>query len=945
MVRNKTEIFIREGQESLLISSLKQRDIYLINAISGSGKTTFILNFMKRKNFEYKYITLSEEDNDPINFFQKINSNFKNLALPVLTTDFLQNISIFSKKYFKSLLKGNFYFLILDDLHTIKAGKYTSEILNQLIVSFINSGKKLIFISKEDLEITYFPWDIEKNIFRIDTNFFKFSKKDIKKYFFNIYKKDLTNKEIDSIIHSTDGIVAKILLISNLDKNFESFYKDIEVKLLNLIGFKNLKILSKIYPFPEINEKVLSFFEEKEIIKELLEILYMENVLVSKTNNGYKLHDILQEFLLVKAKYYFSENYVSFINKIADVLYNLGYISKSIDLLKEIGNFKKISEILEKHLIDFIYEGRLYSVQKFLSIIENTNYMENPLFLFAKGFILKFEYPEEAIRYFSKALEVFKANNNIQGEKLVIGELFDLVQFYGEDFEIGGKYLSRAEELIKNTQNFSKVDIRLISYMGIIYLLYEGNAQKSYYYFNMLNKIIGHFSGSKPVFFSYIKLYSAITYSAVGKSDEAEEVFKEACEIYKLSSKNPNDIFMFNFLSSMYEVFVGNFEKAIEKGKIGLDIINEWNLLKHKEHMISRLVRGLLCVGNVKSAKKYIEEIKSLPFRTSFSKGVTYQLETQMYLIENNFDLAEEKAIKSIELFSKVNSKIFEMATNSLLAVVYIEKGYYKEAENILKEVIKWAKETGGAIQEFTSLIHLSYLYIKQGKEELLKLSLNNALKLAKNRKIKAIYYQYPHLIKSVLLKALELNIEPNYSNYLLKFHNLQEQNTFKVKIYTFGKLKVVVNGEEIINWYGTKTLSLLKAIIALGGENIPVDNIINLIWDENDYKKSKQNFEFTLRKLRKILKDERKEILQLKNNRVSLNKSLVWLDLWKFEELCLNLELTASKFGKNNIGYKNLLSELKSLYRGKFLEIEKDIFIDNIRLKLDNKFKKFSIN
>ena len=941
----RNEVFIKKDSFNIFKSSLDEKNVYIINAVSGCGKTTFIYKFLEENDFRYKYIHITEEDIDPINMFNKISTYFKYPSLPRLTVDFLNNISVFSEIYFKTIFKNDFDFLIFDDVHNIKFGKYSQNILKSLIRNFALSDKKLIILTKEDLEIPYFEWEIEKKIFRIDTNFFRFNKNDIKNFFSNIYYQELTENEIENIIKSTNGIIAKILVVSDISNISEITYKNLENKLFKLIGEENLKKLTTLYPFYEINANVLKYLKYGDKIKQILEILYLENLLVSKVDNKYKLHDILQEFLLLKSKQYFKENYDKFLENIADILYKVGYINKSIELLEETKNYKKISNILQNHIIDYIHEGRIYSLQRLLAIIENTSFMNNPLFLFAKGYLLKFQYPEKAINYFLKALDMFKNLGNLQGEKLVIGELFDLVQFYGEDFEVGGKYLDRAEELIKVTKNFSKIDIRLISYMGIIYLLYKGNVEKSYHYFKILNKIINQLNSKYNIFFSYIKLYSAITYSAIGKFEEANEIFREGCEIYKNSNKNPNDIFMFNFLGSMYEVFIGNFKEAIRKGKKGLEIVNKWNLLKHKEHMISRLVRGLLGIGDVENAKKYLKEVKNLPFRSSFSKAITYQLETQIYLTENKFDLAEEKAQKALEIFTKVNSRIFEMSTSSLLAVAYIEKGYYSEAESILKEIVNWSKKTNNILQEFTSLMHLSYLYLKQNRETNLRDTLKKTLKLAKMKGIKAIFYQYPSIFKSVLDKAIELDIESDYANYLLKYHNLKTESTYRVKIFTFGKLKVLINDKELTYWHGKKPLLLLKAILSLGGENISVERIIELIWDENDYIKSKQNFEFTLRKLRKILKDEKKEILELKNGRLSFNKNLVWIDFWEFEDICAKLENLKNKYPKHKYSEKfnNLLADLRYIYKGKFLENEEEYFTEGFRKKLDDKYIKFT--
>jgi len=660
MKENTNSFIFREKQTKIFNDSLKIKNVYIVNSMSGSGKTTFFLNFLNSQNKKYIYVPLSKEDIDPINFFEKLTGKIKESSssanLPKLTIDFFSNIKNFSKNYFEYLTKNeNFKFLVLDDIQNIRKSKEIINILQQLIETFSSSNKKLILISKEEINFPYFDWKIENKIFRIDTNFFRFSEKEIKKFFLKKYKKDLTKDEVSNILISTEGIIGKILLVRDTKKTFTSIYESLESKLISIIGENNIRYLCLLFPFPVINDKILKNFNEHKKLVEILDVLYIEDLFVTKTLDEYKFHDILKEYLHLKSKEIFKENYKDSINRLSTILYNAKYIDIAIDLLYEIENFERIVNILEKHIIDFIYEGKLFSVQKYISMIEDTKYMNHPIFLFAKGYLYKFEKPEVAIKYFKQTLNIFQNLNNIDGEKLVIGELFDLAQFYGEDFEVGGTYLKRAEALIKSSNSFSKSDIRLLSYMGIIYLLYEGNSNKSYYYFKILNNVLGKNLKDLPIFFSYIKLYSAITYCTAGKIEEAEEVFKEGLFIYENSNKNPNDIFMFNFLSSMYQLFIGNFNESVERAKEGLKIIDKWKLSRHEEHMLSRLVRGLLCLGNVKEAKKYLNRVSSLIYRTSFSKAVTYQLESQMYLIEKRYDLAMEKAQKSIEIFSKIN--------------------------------------------------------------------------------------------------------------------------------------------------------------------------------------------------------------------------------------------------------------------------------------------------
>lgn len=138
-----------------------------------------------------------------------------------------------------------------------------------------------------------------------------------------------------------------------------------------------------------------------------------------------------------------------------------------------------------------------------------------------------------------------------------------------------------------------------------------------------------------------------------------------------------------------------------------------------------------------------------------------------------------------------------------------------------------------------------------------------------------------------------------------------------------------MLDNREITDWKGEKTQKLLKTIVALGGEDISVDLIIDVLWDRVDYVKSKQNFEFTLRKLRNVLGDNDKSLVILKNNRVSLNRKYVWTDTWAFDRVYSDIELSMSK---SRFNFSTDFNKIKVLYRGDFLEKEDSILFEEVR-------------
>ncbi len=935
--------FPRKSLEEFLESSFKEKNIYLIYGYSGSGKTTLILNFVKNKN--NLYLKLSETHTDPVKFFEEVSDKaFKKFGctLPKLSVDFLLSLEKFTFEYFSLFFKNlKDAIIVFDDFQNIKNNKRIITIFRSLIKNF--NDKKIILISKEEFPFEYFSWEIEKNIQRICPNFFKLTESEIQKFFEYKYHKSLTPEELENVYLSTEGILGKLLLSE--EKSFNNLCINLENKLKKILTEEELNEINYLHLFPVVNENLLRNNPQKERILNVLEKLYIENLFIEKIEKGFVFHDILKDYLKISSDEIYGKNKNEKYKEVVKILYKNGFLDDALKILMELEDYDTYFQLLSSKITDYVYSGKIYSVERYIKFLENTDYFNHPIILFARGYIQKFYNPKTAVNLFLKAISIFEKEGNLIGEKLIIGELFDIAQFYGEDFKIGGRFLNKAEKLIKNTETFEEIDIRLLSYMGIIYLLYKGDTKKSIHCFKLIDSIIGNQS-ELPIFFSYIKLYASIAFCAGGLTLEAKESFKEAEKIFENSNKNPNDIFMYNFLSSIYELFIGEFEKSVKRAKETLEYSRNWGLTIHEEHLITRIIEGLLCMGNTLEAEEYFQEIDNVAYRTKFSRATTLQLESQKLFIEKNFEMAFLKSENSVQLFQEINGKSFEMATMNLTALSMAEMGNLKDAERILLYLIKWSKKNKAILQEFSSLFYLSYVYYLSNKNKETLKTLKYTLKLGKNYELFALYNQIPYIVSTLLDIALENNIEPEFVKKWVKFHNLKlNKSSKKIKIYTFGKLKVIVDGKELLpkDWKGEKPLKLLEVIIALGGEGVPIDRIISILWDEQDYVKSKQNFEFNLRKLRKILNDKNKEILILKNKKIYLNRDFVWLDLWEFEDLYYDLQF------KNNNGELarrlNKLNKLKSLYKGKFLELEEDLIFDNTRNLFEEMFQQLNRN
>ena len=135
------------------------------------------------------------------------------------------------------------------------------------------------------------------------------------------------------------------------------------------------------------------------------------------------------------------------------------------------------------------------------------------------------------------------------------------------------------------------------------------------------------------------------------------------------------------------------------------------------------------------------------------------------------------------------------------------------------------------------------------------------------------------------------------------------------VKIRCLGQFSVELDGQPLA--FGAKTprklLSLLKAVIALGGKEIPERKLADALWPDEDGDTAHQSFTTALHRLRKLLGN--KDLIKQREGRISLDASRVWVDALAFESQNAHVPGRTHAHAMRTI----------DLYRGSFLPGDDD--------------------
>ena len=139
-------------------------------------------------------------------------------------------------------------------------------------------------------------------------------------------------------------------------------------------------------------------------------------------------------------------------------------------------------------------------------------------------------------------------------------------------------------------------------------------------------------------------------------------------------------------------------------------------------------------------------------------------------------------------------------------------------------------------------------------------------------------------------------------------------------KVFTLGRFHVEVDGQPLR--FGHKAqrrpLELLKLLIALGGDSIPVEKVTDSLWPDSDGDQAQGAFDTTLHRLRKLIGHD---ALRLADSRITLDPGQCRVDSQEFQEsLSQASRAVEEQDGEGAWGH---VEDALALYRGPFLEGE----------------------
>lgn len=938
------------------------KSVIWISGPGGYGKTTLINGYISEKNIPYVWYKIDAGDRDIASFFYYLGqavkkSTGKRKLLPLLKPEYQLGVSAFTRHYFRDLfaqLKPGSV-LVFDNFQDVGNDSELYNLLHE-IMEEIADGIRIILLSREEPPSKLSTSNTDKPLLHIDAKQLEFSVDECTAITKLIQgQQDIELETVNKIHSLSKGWVTgfKLFLEQSSDLDIDALKQGLDYHE-NIFDYFANEVLQHIEPefkkllletslfssFTASNAASLTGIKQS---KKLLSQFVKKQFFISRHgrfNPAYEYHPLFRQFLLERLEEEKGDTQLSQLNqKAGKLLFESGSYEDAIELLIKSESYELIADILLKQSKKLVGQGRNKQLVVWIEILPKNILNKNAWLYYWLG-LAYLQYNNNKSRdCFISSYNQFKNDSDIKGLYLSWCGIADSYSFAHDDFSGSHSWVTEMEWLTLTYPTAPNIESRirmivstgmLLAWIDPLHPKFSETAQK-------LEKIVKYIP-IKPL--RILCLTQLVFY--YGQKGYEEEIKELTIQVDKyITDKSLPDVL--KVMLHVLKIFIDFWSNTYLLTNQQIDNYNaeikEKGMTLFGGFFYGQALYHSGVSGDAERTRYLLNQYQeNLNEKHKLDLGHYYLHSSVCLILENKSNLAISQIKKAIDITVVAQAIYPECLSRSVLAYLYIDTGEYEQAKSEINKTKKLFNK------EFTRsasyLVDLMECWILYKQEELLCLQdrLQDAFGYASCYSVNGFHFWPRKMIVDLCIVALENNIHTEYVNKLIQLHRLKPNTSspvvwpYPVKIYAMNRFGILKDDESIRP--GSKVQSFIKALIAFGGRDVTEETLSNALWPDAEGDAAHQSFATTLHRVRKQLGND---IVQLRQNQVSLNQQYCWLDTWSFQRALNDI---TDAIGNSHKNVPELVEKVLGLYQGPFLGLdENEYWIISAREKLNNLF------
>ena len=956
-----------------LIDRARKQKLMWISGPAGSGKTTLVSSYLAARQIPCLWYRLEEGDRDPATFFHYLGLAAKKAAprirkpLPALAPEQHSAVSIYSQRYFEALFSrlaaGSV--IVFDDYQKVPAGSGFHPMIRDGL-SLLPPGLGVVLISRGQPPSPFARLQASRSLEIIGWKELRLSQEEtegIARLRWKGKRKVLPARDLQG---RTDGWAAGlVLLLENTEPGpveTRKLSRDNPQEIFDYFGGEILEnldeeiqtFLLKSAHLPRMTARMAARLSGQRRAGQILSYLNRHNYFTEMHRYPepvYEYHPLFRDFLLSRGGDLFSAKYLQRLKvRSCSVLEEAGYEEEAAEILRRLGNWESLAQVLLRKAPSLIRQGRSGTVGEWLGSLPGEMREGNPWLLYWSGFCRLPSRPADSQRDFKDAFRLFKKKKDRDGMLLSWAGIVDAIVYGDESLKSLDPWFSTLGGLMKSKVPVpGEIDSRVTGAM------IKGLSLRRPPFVDMeewADRAIRLARSTGDITLKFISLLNLAYYRFhSGDFPETGLLIDSLRGMLQRPELSPLPRLTLCWLEAAYANMLGLHDLCLKRVAEGVGLADASGV-----HIMDYLLTGhgaLSCLhkGDQGTAAVFLRKMASgLPSARPWEASFYHRLAASDALHGGDQAKALFHSERCLEICEEVGNPWTEALALLQRAFVLLGKGQSEEANRHLKRALRMGRERGMDFIRFVCLLVRAYFSLRKEDDTSVVSSLREGLRIGRERGYWDIYLWHPGLLECLAAMALEKGIETEYVRDLIRRNSLVPDGAlpdtgrwpWPVKLYSLGPFELLKDEKPLSfsRKVQHKPLFFLKALVALGGKDVPGEKMTDILWPEADGDLAHQSFATTLKRLRKLLGSEK--AVSLREGRVTLDPRYCWVDASAFESLLARID-AAAQGGEGfpeGTRVKEFAEQAVGLYRGPFLAGDPALpWVAEMRERLRSKF------
>ncbi|NVN90735.1 MAG: AAA family ATPase [Desulfuromonadales bacterium] len=941
------------------------KPITWISSPGGSGKTTLVASYLDCRQLPCLWYQCDEGDADLATFFYHMGLAVKKRAprfkkpLPLLTPEYFAGIPTFTRRYFESLysrllpyadsrLAQRQFVIVLDNYQDVPLNTSFHDMI-AIGLSCIPDAVRFVVISRGAPPSPLVRFQANDSIAMLYYGDIRFTLDESRKLIFNRMP-SLERKRIEQMHDVTRGWAAGIILmlerlvlcgseaIPSAEFDYIGIFDYFAAEIFARLSTDFQEFLLKTSLLPTLNVSLTEALTGIKDAGKTLGTLSRYHIFTERLSGSglnFQYHPLFRKFLINQLNNALSSEELSVLQcETAKLLEQSGFWEDAANLYGESGCHDELSRVVIQYGRELLTQGRSKVLAGWIACLPSQTIVDNAWILYWDGMC---SFPVDLSRtrrYLENALSTFKLTGDSLGIYLAWAGIVDTYA-YGDNWRGLDDCISDFYVLLRDYPTYPSAEIELMVSSRMLLSLTLRKPDQSQRVEQWLTRVTSllRLQPSFDIQMDTIFCMS-VYYLWKGEYERNAVLLERAAIEIRHRQPSPFALIRIKLMKGIHYWVTAEYQDALQTLNEGLEISAKSGVHIYDSLLWSFKAAAEMAPGNHQQAATSLEkQLKSLI-------GMENALNLYFYHINSAWHaLLAGKASHAAEHMETISATTEQLGTPYYralwligMALISHVRGFADEAKSLILAAHRISLAMKSQVLEWYTLLIDARFLLQEGKETEGLLSLHRALSLGRRHGFVHLEFYQPDVMRYLVLKALEENIEPEYVKGLIKKLDLDppvthegrtladwrlEEWPFPVKIYTLGRFEIVTDGEPL-HFTGKeqkKPLELIKALIARGGREVPIERMTDALWPEADGDLAYKSFETTLGRLRKLL--GRDDAILFRSRCLTINRQQLWVDCHALEQLFDTIQESTSD--QTTLLCKKALD----LFRGPFLPMD----------------------